>query len=522
MRQLTELLGGTVSLRSALGVGSTFSVIMPFVPPAEPALRGQSVTPRRVESFLAELEPARPSPVDRTEGLPRLLIVEDDGQLAAFLADALADTFAVRLAGDGEAALSELRAGPIDIVLSDVAMPGMDGLELVRSIRADPALRDLPVILLSARADQQSSAAGLGRGADDYIAKPFIVADVRARLDANLRRAAERNLDADWRRAALSALQDGVVVFDSTGLVIEMNQAFTDLVGYSMDDGPLRPPYPWWPTEEEDAEALADLREAFTGLSVGELTAGEFRLYRRDRRPLWVWSAGGRIHHRQSGMTAAVRTVRPIDRERTARERRLEAAQVSADFSSAEDLDTLLSVAEHGFSVLFDGGSTVQLTLDGGQLLMSAGERVTAESLPEQVRTGLGGKPNPDATSLRPGILLVPRSAATECRAWIQFPAPRRIGPDEMIVADLLAQAFALAVDRVVAAESATDRQLNLEHAVESQRLIGQAVGVLIERHRVTPNAAFAMLRTASQNRNLKLREVAGRVIESGLEPDVA
>jgi PAS domain S-box-containing protein len=522
VRQLTELLGGTVRLRSVLGEGSTFTVTLPFVPPTEPGQRGQSVTPRRVESFLAELDkPAEPA-VGEEEGRPRLLIVEDDAQMAGFLADSLADAYEVEIAANGEVGLNALRSRRPDIVLSDVAMPGIDGVELVRLVRADPALRELPVLLLSARTDDQASDTGLSGGADDYIGKPFTVSDVRSRLAAHLSRARERNLDADWRRAALTAVQDGVVVFDATGLVIEMNQAFTDLVGYSMDDGPLRPPYPWWPTEEEDPEALAEIRKAFSQLGEGVLATGEFRFRRRDRRPLWVWTAGSRIQHHRSGLTAAVRTVRSIDRERAARERRLAAAQVSADFSSAEDLDTLLGVAEHGFSLLFDGGSTVRVKLNQKELLISGGLQVTAENLPEQVRTGLAGTPNPDATSLRPGILLVPRSAETECRAWIQFPAPRRIGPDEMIVADLLAQAFALAVDRVVAAETAADRETNLEQAVESQRLVGQAIGILIERHRVPPNEAFRLLRTASQNRNLKLREVARRVIESGLEPDEA
>ena len=91
-----------------------------------------------------------------------------------------------------------------------------------------------------------------------------------------------------------------------------------------------------------------------------------------------------------------------------------------------------------------------------------------------------------------------------------------------MIVADLLAQAFALAVDRFLVAQEAADRESNLQIAVQSHRMVGQAIGILIERHRVLPNAAFQMLKASSHNRNLKLREVARRVIESGLEPDEA
>jgi hypothetical protein len=99
---------------------------------------------------------------------------------------------------------------------------------------------------------------------------------------------------------------------------------------------------------------------------------------------------------------------------------------------------------------------------------------------------------------------------------------PRVVSTDEQIVADLLAQAFALAVDRVLAVGELTDRQANLERAIESHRAIGQAVGILVDRHRVTPGDAFQQLRRASQDRNIRLREIAQRVIETGLDPENA
>ncbi len=523
VRQLTELLGGTVALRSAPGEGSTFTIRLPFQPPA-PTQTGDSITPRRATSFLAEFESwSAPAPAAPDSGSPRLLVVEDDVPLARFLADTLSDSYTVETAGDGASALESIRRNRPDVVLSDLAMPGMDGLELVRLIREDSTLRDLPVLLLSARGSDDAAATGLGEGADDYIAKPFSLLDLRARIAANLERARERTVDAAWRRAVMTAIHDGLVIFDSEGLVLEMNQAFSDLLGYSMADGPIRPPYPWWPTAEEDAEALEIISKAHERARRGDDQRGEFRFYRRDREPIWVQSTGAQVQHRESGLTANVRTIRDVSREHAARERRAAAAQVSADFASIEDLDTLLAVAEHGLGLLFDGGSTVQLNLDGKkQLLISGGVMLTAESLPEQVRLGLGGEPSPDTRSLRPGILLVPRSSATGVRAWVQFPRPRRIGPDEMIVADLLAQSLALAVDRVASAQRAADREANLQTAMESHRLIGQAIGILVERHRLTPAGAFERLRTASQNRNLKLREVARRVIETGVEPDEA
>lgn len=311
-------------------------------------------------------------------------------------------------------------------------------------------------------------------------------------------------------------------MLDASGRVLAVNEAFTDLLGYSLDDGPFSPPYPWWADPEEDAEALAVALSAWQACVDGEPVSGECRLYRSNRQPVWVHAAGVRLDGRQPGLPAGLLTFRGIDREKASQERRLAAAEVSADFSLADDLETVLAVAEAGFSLLFDGGTTVQLKIASEPLFLTGGTLVSADQLPEAVRRGLAGRPSPDAIARRPGILLVPPSTEADCRAWIQFAKPRRIGPDEMIVADLLAQAFALAVDKVLLAEHAADRMNHLERAIESHRMIGQAVGILMERHRLTPHVAFQRLRSSSHNRNLKLRELAGRVIESGLEPEQA
>src|SRR6185503_11829259 len=93
----------------------------------------------------------------------------------------------VEAVSDGHAALAAVRARPADLVLSDVMMPGLGGFELLRALRADPSTRDVPVILLSARAGEESRVEGLQAGADDYVIKPFSARELVARVEAHLK-----------------------------------------------------------------------------------------------------------------------------------------------------------------------------------------------------------------------------------------------------------------------------------------------------------------------------------------------
>ena len=117
------------------------------------------------------------------------------------------------------------------------------------------------------------------------------------------------------------------------------------------------------------------------------------------------------------------------------------------------------------------------------------------------------------------GILLTAGERTPRCRVWVSFPVARPVAADERIAGDLLVQALALACDRVLAATSFAEREQHLRRAVDSHEEIGQAVGILVERHRWTPTSAFEHLKRTSQDHNIKLREVAQRVIESGAVP---
>jgi two-component system copper resistance phosphate regulon response regulator CusR len=117
----------------------------------------------------------------------RVLLVEDDPRIARFVAQGLREqTYAVDVTGDGEDALYKLSINDYDAVILDVMMPGRDGFEVCRELRA--AGSAVPVLMLTARDALEDRVAGLDNGADDYLTKPFEVAELLARLRALLRR----------------------------------------------------------------------------------------------------------------------------------------------------------------------------------------------------------------------------------------------------------------------------------------------------------------------------------------------
>ena len=117
------------------------------------------------------------------------LLVEDDARLGAMVAEYLGQhDLDVTVAGDGERGLAALRRGRFDVVLLDVMLPGIDGLEVCRRIRAAPEWAALPVLMLTARGEDVDKIVGLELGADDYLAKPFNPRELLARIRAVLRR----------------------------------------------------------------------------------------------------------------------------------------------------------------------------------------------------------------------------------------------------------------------------------------------------------------------------------------------
>jgi two-component system, OmpR family, KDP operon response regulator KdpE len=116
----------------------------------------------------------------------RILVVDDEPQITRVLRTSLSSqNYDVRVANDGETALEIMKDWTPDLVITDLSMPNMDGLELCRRLRAS---MQIPIIVLSVRGEERTKVQALDAGADDYVTKPFGIEELRARVRANLRR----------------------------------------------------------------------------------------------------------------------------------------------------------------------------------------------------------------------------------------------------------------------------------------------------------------------------------------------
>ena len=156
----------------------------------------------------------------------RVLLIDDDVRLFELLASYLDQNgFSVTVASDGKKGLAALEAGTFDAVLLDVMMPGMDGIEVIKRVRAKN--NNIPIVMLTAKGDETDRVVGLELGADDYVAKPFSPRELLARLRAVLRRARP---DASGERLAA-----GDIVVDVPGRTVTMGGKPIDLTGIEFD-----------------------------------------------------------------------------------------------------------------------------------------------------------------------------------------------------------------------------------------------------------------------------------------------
>ena len=219
VQELVKLHGGSVRVESAVGAGSTFTVTIPVGKEHLPAERVQAAplsasTRIRAEAYVEEAQPwlegesgtrvdvsmpgNEPSSVSSPELKRELIILADDNaDMRRYLTQMLRDRYDVHAVADGRQALKATRQLRPALVLTDVMMPQMDGFGLLRAIRDDAALASTPVILLSARAGEESRVLGLQADADDYLVKPFTARELLARVATHVKLAKLRRETAE-------------------------------------------------------------------------------------------------------------------------------------------------------------------------------------------------------------------------------------------------------------------------------------------------------------------------------------
>jgi len=299
VEELVKLHGGTVRVESDSNRGSTFTVNIPF---GKEHLPGELIEGERTElstkvtgeayvqealnwlddpenispdSPLTTVFPARglktgiPQPMEQR---PRVLLADDNADMRGYVRRLLREEYEVVAVGDGEAALRKARERRPDLILTDVMMPRLDGFGLLKAVRADDTLSNVPVILLSARAGEESRIEGLQHGADDYLVKPFSARELLARVSSQLlmarmrRQSAELEhklrLDSELLAAIVASSEDAIVSKNLDGVITSWNKGAEQIFGYAAKEAIGQHITLIIPSDrrEEETEIIAKLR----------------------------------------------------------------------------------------------------------------------------------------------------------------------------------------------------------------------------------------------------------------------
>ena len=245
VKELIRIHKGTITVTSQVGKGSTFTVSIPTGNQHLPANKiYKEINPRlstntnvfvqealrwvpdedndSITSVREEKETIAPINTSKKGSKFKILLADDNGDMRDYVNRLLSEEFEVHTAKNGVEAFQKMVYHQPDLLLSDIMMPGMDGFELLKYVRQHPDLKNIPVILLSARAGEEAKIEGLEAGADDYLVKPFSAKELIARVEANIKISKSRITAEKNIRNVILQSPAPTVLLKGSSMVIEI------------------------------------------------------------------------------------------------------------------------------------------------------------------------------------------------------------------------------------------------------------------------------------------------------------
>ncbi len=295
VQELVRLHGGRIQVRSGIDRGTEFKIEIPtgfaHLPPDRiKATRTLTSTALGVSPYIEEALRWLPDEASQHKNFPlldeahalvnvietvpclgaRVLVADDNADMRDYLRSLLGQYWNVETVADGRAALQRIEENRPELIISDVMMPGLDGFELLRSVRSKESTKDLPIILLSARAGDEAAVEALKAGADVYLVKPFAARELIAYVGGHLKlqrvrrqslavvRASEEKFSAAFDQSPLALT---ITSLDG-GRLVEVNETFVRLTGYSREEaiGRTVDELKLWIEPEQRTDGLRQLR----------------------------------------------------------------------------------------------------------------------------------------------------------------------------------------------------------------------------------------------------------------------
>jgi PAS domain S-box-containing protein len=500
VKELVGLHGGTITADSREGIGTTFTVRLPIgaahLPgrevapaPATRAVPGVTAEPYVQEALRwlpaaeagansAPPEWSTAATIAVTSADPtRVLVADDNVDMREYLTNLL-QTSGYQVSGvtDGQQALEATRAQVPDLVISDVMMPRLDGLQLLAALRTDSRTAAIPVLLLSARAGQDASIEGLLAGADDYLVKPFAAADLLARVRANIELARLRNHHARWRTALVDSLQEAFFVCDVHGAVIEINTAFTEILGYGPEGLPYEAVHPWWPDPDADREAHRQVEAAFAQLLGQSQGAFTVPVTHRDGHRAWIAVNFTHVDDPESRRRVMVGTFRDVTAEHYAVQRQIALAALNQQLAQADTLDDALRGAAEELRQVWQARRVLAATFFSGAPetaapdLVCAGEPADWADLPQRQRQLIESLRHADLLTTAAGEVGATGVALQHPRGvlvvWVELAEKRPFTPEDHTLLTLVAGRLGQGLHRVYQLDEQRETAVALQHAM--------------------------------------------------------